>query len=80
MSEPASSKDMKRLEEAQQAAMAVQAMTDQNAKFGPAGAAKPGAGAGAGGGRAEDETTIGMLRKKYGIGGGNVLSGFLGGA
>ena len=51
---------------------------DQNEKFGPA--SGPSAQAGAGADKDEDENTIGMLRRKYGIGGGNPLSGFLGGA
>jgi hypothetical protein len=77
MSKPASSEDIEAMQKAQQAAAAAQAMMDQNEKFGPAGgqAAKASAS-----NENEDETTIGMLRRKYGIGGGNPLSGFLGGA
>ena len=75
---PASSADIEAMQKAQQAAAAAQAMMDQNEKFGPA--SGPSAQAGAGADKDEDETTIGMLRRKYGIGGGNPLSGFLGGA
>ena len=77
MSKPASSKDIEAMQKAEQAAAAAQAMMDQNEKFGPA--SGPSAQAKTGGAN-EDETTIGMLRRKYGIGGGNPLSGFLGGA
>lgn len=74
---PASSADLEKMQQAQQAAAAAQAMMDQNEKFGPAGGQAAQAKAG---GENEDENTIGMLRRKYGIGGGNPLSGFLGGA
>lgn len=79
MGKPSTSDDIKKLEQAQQAAAAAQAMMDQNAKFGPKQSDATGAGIGAGSLPA-DETTIGLLRRKYGIGGGNPLSGFFGGA
>lgn len=67
MSKPSSAEDIENLQKSQEAAAAAQQMMDQNAKYGPQ---APGAGSAANGGSnamLDDETTLGMLRRKYGI-------------
>jgi len=75
---PATSDDIKKMQEAEAASAAAQAMLNQNAQVGPgaAGRARPSDGVGL---DPEEKLTYAELKKKYGIEDEANLNGYLGG-